>query len=825
MPHSPRFEFGPFQLDLNDRLLTRAGEVISLRPKATEILVRLVTNAGQLIKKDQLLKEVWPDTFVEESNLSQTIFTLRKALGDDRSEPRYIETVPRRGYRFVAAVRDEEAQKDQTEPVQAAISTASITQRQVVAVLPFLNQTGNSEFEYLADGITGNLINNLSRLSKVRVLSHSAVSAFKTETLIPQQAGKELGATVVLCGKLSTRPTGIAIGVELVDASTGWQLWGDCFDFNSKDLSEIQNTITRDLTKILKSTLIGDEEKQLATRYTENAAAHESYLEARRHWSEYTRSGIEEAIGHFLQAIEFDPNYALAYAGIVDSFLRLATNYSPPEGVYVGEIPHHPTMRSYHLNESNRRVELRFEWDCKGVERELRRAIELKTGYPSTHQWYAAYRMAQQLYEESHARNSPKNKPINIHRKHDLSVPSQIAFLELTLNEEAQVYCAIGREQIDIGNYKAACRILRPWWSFGIWPKLDGLNQLSCADLLLTVGELAGCVASTKQLPRGQKHSEELLNGSVALSEQLGFRKLAAEGRIELAYCYFRQGLFDVGRTTLSRVLDELTDDCWELRSLALIRLAALERMAGRPKEALIILSEAKDIAELCGPWATGRCHLELASTYKHLALAEPLVNYFDEALSFYSMALCEFEGIGNHRLSAITENNLGLVMSCIGNFEAAEYHLLRARKTFDSFDDRIRCAQVDESLAQMHFAQGRFDDANLSIQRAVKTMETGDEDVFLIEALTTQGLIYSKLRRYSQAKTLFENAYRLAQRCGDIEGAGRALTLLVEEMFDRLEPDEQNDIANRIVELICRSQKVSIHERLKKCVAITRRK
>jgi hypothetical protein len=97
------------------------------------------------------------------------------------------------------------------------------------------------------------------------------------------------------------------------------------------------------------------------------------------HWSEYTRSGIEEAIGHFRQAIEFDPNYALAYAGIIDCFLRLATNYSPPEGVYLGEIPHDPTMNSYLLNESNRRVELRFEWDCKRVERELRRAIELKT--------------------------------------------------------------------------------------------------------------------------------------------------------------------------------------------------------------------------------------------------------------------------------------------------------------------------------------------------------------------------------------------------------------------------------------------------------------
>jgi DNA-binding winged helix-turn-helix (wHTH) protein len=191
MPHSPRFEFGPFHLDLDDRLLTRAGEVISLRPKATEILVRLVTNAGQLIKKDQLLKEVWPDTFVEESNLSQTIFTLRKALGDDRSEPRYIETVPRRGYRFVAAVRDEEAEKDQAETVQA-VSTASLTQRQVVAVLPFLNQTGNPEFDYLADGITNNLINNLSRLSKVRVC-RTAPSPLSKQNRGSPTGGKGVG--------------------------------------------------------------------------------------------------------------------------------------------------------------------------------------------------------------------------------------------------------------------------------------------------------------------------------------------------------------------------------------------------------------------------------------------------------------------------------------------------------------------------------------------------------------------------------------------------------------------------------------------------------
>ncbi len=358
MPHNSRFEFGPFQLDLNDRLLTRAGEVVSLRPKATEILVRLVSNAGQLIKKDELLKEVWPDTFVEESNLSQTIFTLRKALGDDRSEPRYIETVPRRGYRFVAAVRDEEAKLPPREASQAAATTL-INQRHVVAVLPFLNQTGNPEFEYLADGITDNLINNLSRFPKVHVLSHSAVSPFKTNPLIPQQAGKELGATVVLFGKLSARPTGIAIGVELVDASTGWQLWGETFDSESKNPLEIQNTITQDVLRTLKLTL-DDEEKQVTSRYTENAEAYEAYLEGRRECSTYTRSGIERAIMHFEQAIRLDPNYSLAYTGIIDCYLRLATNYIPPEyavSSYASEI----TYPECSLDHSHSMVKLRFE--------------------------------------------------------------------------------------------------------------------------------------------------------------------------------------------------------------------------------------------------------------------------------------------------------------------------------------------------------------------------------------------------------------------------------------------------------------------------------
>ncbi len=815
MPHNSRFEFGPFQLDLNDRLLTRAGEVISLRPKATEILVRLVRNAGQLIKKDELLKEVWPDTFVEESNLSQTIFTLRKALGDDRSEPRYIETVPRRGYRFVAAVKDEEA-KDESQTA----ATPSITQQQVVAVLPFLNQTGNPEFEYLADGITDNLINNLSRLSKVHVLSASAVSAFKTKTVIPQQAGKELGATVVLFGKITSRPTGIAVGVELVDASTGWQVWGETFDSKSKDPLEIQGTIIRDVLRASKLTLTGNVEKQVSTRYTENGEAYKSYIEARRHWSRHTCRSIEKAISHFEQAIRLDPKYALAYMGVIDCYLRLATDYIPPKfGIRSSDSE--ITYPECSSDDSSSMVKLRFEWDWRGVERELRRANELQTNDPSAHQWYAAYKTIQRLYEEKWSIRQSSNHSITAGRSDPKELLlSQFGSLELTPNEQVQVFCLISRDQIDVGNYEAASRILKPWWTFGDWPILEGLDQKWCADLLFTCGELAGCVASTLQKRQGQRHGEELLNGSIAMFEQLGFRRRAAEGRIELALCYYRQGLFDMGRTTLLRVLQEISIEDFELRSLALIRLAILERHSGRLKDALARLTEATEVMEKSGPWVVCRCHLELASTYKDLAISEDAPPYFDAAKMHYLKALQEFAGVGNHRYLGIVENNIGFLLLTVGSYEESSEHLLRSRALLEGFGDMVRAAQVNETLARLYIATEQFVSAQNAIQLAVQTLERTDGEALLAEALTTCGLVNSKLGRHAEAKTSFEAAYRVAERCGDHEGAGRAMLVMIEEIGDRLDDVEKVQISNHLKKLLSLTQQTSLRARIEKSLS-----
>ena len=806
MPHNNLcYEFGPYQFDLFNRLLKRGDEPVSLTPKATDILGILVRRAGQVVEKDDLLREVWPDTFVEEANLTQQIFALRKALGDERPVPKYIETVTRRGYRFIATVKVIEI--DENHLASAGVQGAQeiggpVNHRPVVAVLPFTNVMSDPEVEYLVQGVTDNIINNLSRISKLRVMSRSAVFRYRNKEIDPQQAGRDLGAQLVLVGKISSGPGPNVIDVELVDTATGWQLWGESFSSEEKDLLEIQDIITRQIVATLKLDLSGDEEKRITARYTENGEAYQSYLEGRHHWSNYTRSGIERAIRHFRNAIELDANYALAYAGIIDCYLRLATNYLPPEG----DVPSTDHEAGYQpetgVGESDPRVKLRFEWDWKGAERELRRANELQTTYPTAPQWYAAYKATRQIYNERTCKQNNQSE-FNFRDSHGKTAVTQIASLNLTLSEEIQIYCAISREQIDSGNYDAACRILRPWWLFGNWPKLDGLDQKSSADLLFTIGELAGFVASTQQIPRGQRHGEELLIGSITLFEHLGFKRRAAEGRIELALCYYRQGLFDIGRSILIHVLSALSEDDWELRSLALIRLASLERHAGRLREALSRLNEATDMVTLSGPWATGRRHLELASTYKDIAIAEDNVVYFNNAQQFYYKALHEFEAVGNHRYVAIVENNIGFLRLNLKAYQESECHLLRASRLFEAFSDAVRGAQVNETLARLYVATEQYILAHDAIKKAVQILEKTDGEALLAEALATSGLVESKLGNYAGAKSILQASCSVAERCGDYEGAGRALLILLEEFHHQLEPAEKIQISEKITELL----------------------
>jgi DNA-binding winged helix-turn-helix (wHTH) protein len=821
MPHNQNFnyEFGPYQLNLALLRLTRDGERISLTPKAAEILALLITNAGQLVEKDFLLKEVWPDTFVEESNLAQNIFLLRKALGDEREGPKYIETVPRRGYRFIASVRVYPADESDRETSESESQDANgdPVQRTVIAVLPFVNGTGDPDVEYLSEGLTDGVINNLSRVSQLRVMSRSAVFRRRKDVFDPQVVGRELGAKAVLVGQLSARPVGIAISVELVEVATGWQLWGETFECVLKDILEVQDAITRQLLVNLKLKLTGEEEKRITARYTENGEAYQAYLEGRYHWSRYTRTGIEKAIGHFRRAIELDPNYALAYAAVVDCYLRLATNYLPPEGNVYGsgiEDAHEPNKNAG--DKSQERIRLRFKWDWKSIERELRRANDLKTHYPSIHQWYFAYRMTKHLYSEQFAEKQPLT-PRSL--ESDSRLTLQIPSIELTPAEKVQILCSVARDQMAIGNYEAARLVLRPWSVPGKWPKLDALNGYAAADLLFTIGSLLGLIAGSEQIIHGHRHAEALLNGSVALFEQLGVKSRSVEARLELARCYYRQGLLDMARETLSSATSELPADELELKTLALVNLGVIDRDSGRLEDSLIKLRQAAAL-ELAGNLLTGRCNIDLATTLKDLAFAKHEDGYGLEAKLYFLKALYESEALGHHRNVAAVENNFAFLLLNVGAYEESEQHLLRAHKRFEILGDKVRGAQVNDTLARLYIQTTRYADAETVIETAVEILELTDSEAILAEALATKGIVASRLGRYADAKRNLEAAYKVAERCGDLQGAVRALLGLCEELPDYLDVTETTKIVALLTRLLPTIPLPSLSSRVDQMIA-----
>jgi signal transduction histidine kinase/FixJ family two-component response regulator len=392
-------------------------------------------------------------------------------------------------------------------------------------------------------------------------------------------------------------------------------------------------------------------------------------------------------------------------------------------------------------------------------------------------------------------------------------------YVPLNLSEQVQACCTIAREKLEAGDYDAGCAALQPWWTIGEWPRQEGLGAAAAAELLLTAGTLDGWVASTRQIVGGQNSAERLLSGAIVLFDHLGKKTRSAEGRIELGFCYYRQGLFDLARKTLRSSLNDLSDREVELKEIALIRLASVERHAGRLNDALGLLKEASGLLDSLGPWTKGRFHLEIATTLKDLGIAENRSDYVDSALDHYRSALSHFEGIGNHRYTAIVENNHGYLLSALKRFNEAQVHLERARKLFEELGDQVRRAQVDETLAQLYLATEQYGLAQRSVSRAVETMETTGEDALLAEALTTQGLVLCKLGRRHEAKPILHRARRVAERGGDDEAAGKPLLILIEEMCEQLGEDERQEIGAQATQLLANSQQASTCERLRNCL------
>jgi TolB-like protein len=369
------YEFGPFRVDERERRLLRDGEVVLLTPKVFDILLVLVRNSGHILSKDEVMKLVWPNTAVEEGNLARNISTLRSALGEHPREHQYIETVPWRGYRFVAGVR-----LVHDESPDAVISA--------VAVLPFINLTDDPNFEYLSDGITESLINDLSQLAQLKVMSRNSVFRYKGRETEASAVGRDLNVQAVVTGRVVKHDELFSISVGLVDARDDSHIWGAQYVRKRADILTLQEKMAQEITDKLRLKLTPEEQQRLNRRQTENAEAYQLYLKGRYYFNKLTVDGVQKGVEHFQQAIDRDANYALAYAGLGDCHNYLAHRDEAKKAV----------MKALELDEKlgEAHASLGFfrflyDWDFAGAEVEFRQAIALSPNYAEAHHWYAIY--------------------------------------------------------------------------------------------------------------------------------------------------------------------------------------------------------------------------------------------------------------------------------------------------------------------------------------------------------------------------------------------------------------------------------------------------
>jgi serine/threonine protein kinase/tetratricopeptide (TPR) repeat protein len=276
-----------------------------------------------------------------------------------------------------------------------------------LAVLPFVNMGADTSTEYLSDGITESIINNLSQLPKLSVRSFSSVAHYKNKDTNPDAAGRELKVQAVLTGRLVHRGDEFALDAELVEVRGNRQIWGSQYNTKISDMLAIQEQISRDITEKLRLKLSGAEKQRMTRGATEDRGAYQLYLQGRYQWNKRTLEGLQQSIDYFQQAIQKDARYALAYAGQADSYALLADfNVLPArevlpkvKSVAAKALELDDTLAEAHTSLAWARF---HDWDWIGAEREFKRAVELNPGYPTAHSWYGEYLMALGRFDEAH---------------------------------------------------------------------------------------------------------------------------------------------------------------------------------------------------------------------------------------------------------------------------------------------------------------------------------------------------------------------------------------------------------------------------------------
>jgi DNA-binding winged helix-turn-helix (wHTH) protein/tetratricopeptide (TPR) repeat protein len=379
------YVFGPFRLDPEESRLQKDGLIVPLTPKALAMLLMLVRNQGSLVDKETLMQELWPAQFVEEGNLTFNVSLIRKALGESAHTATYIETIPKRGYRFTAPVRE--------------IQTNSLVKS--IAVLPLVIGTSHPGSEYFADGLQDALISELAQIRSLRVISRSSSNQLQGATRSLAEAARSLQLDVLVEGSVWFEADRVRINVRLIDAVNEGHLWAHNFERLLSDVPSWHSELARAIAQQIHVEVTPNENARLQDVKRVDPEAHAAYLRGRYYWHQFfTEEGLRTSISHFQRALDLDPGFAGAWAGLSGCYSAMAVqSMLPPHeaadkarSAATRAVTLDPLLAEAHI--ANAAVHLFFEWDWLATERAIKRALELSPSYSMAHNLFAHYAAA-----------------------------------------------------------------------------------------------------------------------------------------------------------------------------------------------------------------------------------------------------------------------------------------------------------------------------------------------------------------------------------------------------------------------------------------------
>jgi TolB-like protein len=391
-PHA-LVRFGAFELDKQAGELRKDGTLVRLQEQPLQILQALLERPGAIITREELQHKIWPsDTFVDFGHgINNAINRLREALGDTADTPRYVETLPRRGYRFIGRIERE-------------------TPRfRSLAVLPLENLSRDPEQEYFVEGLTEALITTLAKIGELRVVSRTSAVLYKGARKSLREIARELEVDTIVEGTVLRVGDRVRITAQLIDAQREAHLWAESYDRHLRDVLDLHSELAQAIAREVQVKLTPREEAELAQAHRVDPHAYEWYLKGRYHWNRRSRVGLPKGVQCFQAAIAKDPTYAAAYAGLADCLTGLHSYclMAPADsGAQAKELATRALELEPGLGEAHASVgwvKTWYDYDFVGAEREFERCIELNPRYATGHQWYAFYLSLMGRYEEAYA--------------------------------------------------------------------------------------------------------------------------------------------------------------------------------------------------------------------------------------------------------------------------------------------------------------------------------------------------------------------------------------------------------------------------------------